>query len=112
MAKKAFEDKKISEDNKPKEDMDSGELVKFMQDLKSESMDMMDKLTQIDGILVRIKAQLESGKTISNKKLIDDIEDIRSRIGSLEREDEIELGEEEQADTLLEKLKKWVDQII
>jgi len=82
-----------------------------MKDMKKESKAMMNELIDIDDMLSRLKIRL-TDESASKRELYRIIDAIRLRIGVMEREDRIELNEEEEAETLLEKLKKWVDQIV
>ncbi|MBN2458964.1 hypothetical protein JXB28_01655 [Candidatus Woesearchaeota archaeon] len=88
-----------------------GEVMAFMRDMKKESKNMMTELIDIDDLLSKLKIKIAEDST-SKKELYRIIDSIRLRIGVMEREDRIELNEEEEAETLLEKLKKWVDQIV
>lgn len=94
------------------EEKDSkGELIAFMDDIKKESQAMMNELKTIDNILISLKSGIEAGAE-DKKALIKDIDSIRTRIGVLEQEDRREMNEEEIAESLLKKLKKWVDKVI
>jgi hypothetical protein len=91
---------------------ENGELSAFLNDMKEESADMMKKLVYIDSILINLQNMLISDDGIKKEYILSKIKEIRGQIGSIEQEDEMELGEEEETDTLLSKLKKWVDQIV
>ncbi|MBW2990891.1 hypothetical protein KY348_04250 [Candidatus Woesearchaeota archaeon] len=88
-----------------------GELMKFMEDMKKESQNMMKDLEEIDTRLVHLKELIEK-ENADKEKIIDLINSIRIRIGVLEKEDVREMNEEEIAESLLKKLKKWVDQVV
>ena len=90
---------------------EKGELVKFMDDIKKESEVMMNELKTIDDILLSLKSRINAGSE-DKDKLIRDIDDIRMRIGVIEGEDRREMNEEEVAESLLKKLKNWVDKIV
>lgn len=92
-------------------DNSRGEIIAFMKDMKKESKNMMDELIDIDDMLSKLKIKL-SQDSDCKKDLYRIIDAIRLRIGVMEREDRIELNEEQEAETLLEKLKKWVDQVV
>ena len=66
---------------------------------------------EIDDILLSLRDKVQKGK-ISKKKTIEIINSIRLRIGVIEREDKRELNEEEIAQSLLQKLKRWVDEVV
>lgn len=88
-----------------------GEIITFMEDIKKDSNEMMKELIHIDDLLCKIKAKV--GEEPVNKQEINRlIDSVRLRIGILEREERIELNEEEEAETLLEKLKGWVDRVV
>ena len=88
-----------------------GELEKFMKDMTDESRNIMRGLMEIDDYLASLQDKLEL-KDVDKESLIKEIQDLRLRIGVLEREDKREVSEEEVATTLLEKLKKWVDEAV
>lgn len=90
---------------------DQGEILAFMKDMKKESESMMKDLMEIDDILLSLRDKVQKGK-ISKKKTIEIINSIRLRIGVIEREDKRELNEEEIAQSLLQKLKRWVDEVV
>ena len=90
---------------------DQGEILAFMKDMKKESESMMKDLMEIDDILLSLRDRVQKGK-ISKKRTIEMINSIRLRIGVLEREDKRELNEEEIAQSLLQKLKRWVDEVV
>lgn len=90
---------------------DKGEILSFMRDMKKESESMMKDLMEIDDILLSLRDQVQKGK-ISKKKTIEIINSIRLRIGVLEREDKRELNEEEITQSLLQKLKRWIDEVV
>jgi len=90
---------------------EKGEVIKFMEDIKEESNIMMRDLIDIDDKLLSLQKKLELGE-VDKKEILKVIESVRLRIGVLEKEDRRELGEEEIAETLLEKLKKWVGQVV
>ncbi len=88
-----------------------GELEKFMKAMTDESRNIMRDLMEIDDYLASLQDKLEL-KDVDKQSLIKEIQDLRLRIGVLEREDKRELSEEEVATTLLEKLKKWVEEAV
>lgn len=90
---------------------EEGEVIRFIENIKKDSQSIMKDLEEIDSRLVRLNNLVEKG-TVDKEKIIDLINSIRIRIGVLEREDNRELSEEEIAETLLEKLKRWVDQVV
>lgn len=94
--------------NKKKE---KGEVIKFMEDIKTESETMMRNLMEVDDKLLSLEDRLELGE-VDKKEILKIIESVRLRIGVLEKEDRRELGEEEIAESLLGTLKKWVDQVV
>ncbi|MBN2052030.1 hypothetical protein JW756_00840 [Candidatus Woesearchaeota archaeon] len=100
-----------------KEDKDSeveegeGEVMAFMEDLEEDSKSMMQDLMDIDGMLLNLQERVEL-KNPGKEEILKDIESIRFRIGVLEKKDRIELSEEEEVETLLDKLKKWVDRVM
>lgn len=104
-----FEDDE--EDDQAKKVNDKGEVMHFMRDIEEESRSMMQDLTQIDNMLLSLKERVEEDRA-DRRELLRVIESIRLRIGVLEKEDRIEINEEEVAESLLSKLKKWVDQVV
>jgi len=94
-----------------KKNDEEGEVMEFMKDMEKESKSMMDDLAEIDNALLSLKERIED-KRADTDEIIKVIDKIRSRIGVVEREDKRELDEEEVAETLLDKLKRWVDQIV
>jgi hypothetical protein len=104
-----FEDDE--DDDQAKKANDKGEVMHFMRDIEEESRSMMQDLTQIDNMLLSLKERVEEDRA-DRRELLRVIESIRLRIGVLEKEDRIEINEEEVAESLLSKLKKWVDQVV
>lgn len=100
---------KNNDDNE--KEADEGEVMKFMKDIEKESKSMMLDLTEMDDTLLSLQERLEAGRA-DNKEILRTIEHLRLRIGVMEREDKRELNEEEVAESLLSKLKKWVDQMM
>jgi hypothetical protein len=94
-----------------KGESDKGEVMSFMKDMEEESKSMMQDLTGIDDMLVSLKERLEEDRA-DKREILRIIESVRLRIGVLEKEDKIEINEEEVAESLLSKLKKWVDQVV
>ncbi len=94
-----------------KKDTDQGEIIRFMEDMKKESQDMMKDLTEIDSRLIRLK-ELITKDSYDKEKILDLINSVRIRIGVLETEDRREINEEEEAETLLKKLKRWIEQVV
>lgn len=90
---------------------DKGELMSFMQDMKKESQTMMQDLMDIDDMLVSLEDRLRL-EDVDKRVILKTIEEVRLRIGVLEKEDKRELSEEAVAESLLKKLKKWVDQVV
>ncbi len=102
---------KFEDDEEEKKTNDKGEVMHFMRDIEEESRSMMEDLTQIDNMLLSLKERVEEDRA-DRRELLRVIESIRLRIGVLEKEDRIEINEEEVAESLLAKLKKWVDQVV
>jgi len=90
---------------------DEGEVMHFMKDMESESKSMMKDLAEIDDMLLSLKERVDDGRA-DRREILQTIEAIRLRIGVLEKEDKIEINEEEVAESLLAKVKKWVDQVV
>jgi hypothetical protein len=90
---------------------EEGEVMRFMKDIEKESKSMMLDLTDMDDMLLSLQERVEAGKS-DQKEILRTIENVRLRIGVMEREDKRELNEEEVAESLLSKLKKWVDQLV
>jgi hypothetical protein len=99
------------ENNNGEKPNSRGEIIAFMKDMKKESKAMMNELIDIDDMLSKLKMKL-ADESSSKREIYRMIDSIRLRIGVMEREDRIELNEEDEAETLLEKLKKWVDQVV
>jgi hypothetical protein len=90
---------------------DKGEVMAFMKDIEEESKSMMQDLAQIDDMLVSLAERLEEDRA-DKREILRTIESVRVRIGVMEKEDRIEMNEEEVAESLLSKLKKWVEQVV
>jgi hypothetical protein len=90
---------------------EKGEVMAFMKDIEEESKSMMQDLTEIDGMLESLNDRVEAGRA-DNREILRVIEKVRLKIGVMEREDKRELNEEEVAESLLSKLKKWVQQVV
>ena len=88
------------------DDFEEGELMRFLRDIENESKSMMHDLSEIDGMLMSLQERVDSGKSKIKSELLRTIENVRVRIGVLEREDKREMGEEEVAESLLDKLEK------
>ena len=88
-----------------------GEIDQILEDIKSESKEMMKELMEVDNILISVKDSIDFGD-FDKEELINKINDIRMRIGALEKDDVKEEKYEEIADNLILKLKKWVDLIV
>ncbi|KYK26068.1 hypothetical protein AYK26_01320 [Euryarchaeota archaeon SM23-78] len=101
----------MSPTNAAENEEDKGEIMYFMRDIKNESQAMMKDLMEIDDLLLSLKERLQVGR-IDRYKIEEIIDSIRLRIGVIEREDKREMDEEEEAASLLMKLKKWVDLIV
>lgn len=94
-----------------RKEFDEGEVMQFMKDIEKESQSMMRDLAEIDGMLESLQERIETGRA-DKKEIARTIENVRLRIGVLEKEDKREINEEEVAESLLSKLKKWVDQLV
>ncbi len=94
-----------------RKEFDEGEVMQFMKDIENESKSMMRDLTEIDGMLESLQERIETGRA-DKREIARTIENVRLRIGVLEREDKREINEEEVAESLLDKLRKWVDQLV
>jgi hypothetical protein len=101
----------FEEDDDKGDEAGKGEVMHFMKDLEEESRSMMQDLMQIDNMLLSLKERVEEDRA-DRKELLRVIESVRLRIGVLEKEDRIEMNEEEVAESLLSKLKKWVEQVV
>lgn len=97
--------------DEPKAQPDKGEVMAFMKDIEEESKSMMQDLAQIDDMLVSLAERLEEDRA-DKREILRTIESVRVRIGVMEKEDRIEMNEEEVAESLLSKLKKWVEQVV
>jgi hypothetical protein len=93
------------------DDFKEGEVMRFMKDIQKESKSMMHDLTDIDGMLISLQERIGSGRA-DKDEILRAIENIRVRIGVLEREDDREMNEEEVAESLLNKLRSWMEQIV
>jgi chromosome segregation ATPase len=91
-------------------ELEKGEIDRLLKDLRKEGEIMMQDLIGVDEQLVALKSSIESGN-IDKEELLEKINDIRQRIGTLEEEDKRELNEEDIATNLIAKLRKWVDAI-
>lgn len=83
----------------------------FMKDIEKESKSMMEDLVQIDNTLLSLKERIDEDR-IDRREILRILESVRLRIGVLEKADKREINEEEVAESLLSKLKKWVEQIV
>ncbi len=105
----------MAENDKDKEEAEleegEGEVMAFIGDMEEDSRSIMKDLIYIDGLLLTLQEKLET-EEIDKNELLRRIEEIRLKIGILERKDRIEIGEEEEAETLLNKIKKWVDKVV
>ncbi len=88
-----------------------GEVIQFMRDIKKESEALMMELIEIDGMLSKLENRLRT-EDVAKEETLKTIEQVRLRIGTLEKEDRREMNEEDVAESLLMKLKKWVDQVV
>jgi len=101
----------MPEDYADENKFDEGEVMHFMKDIEKESRSMMEDLAQIDNTLLSLKERVEEDR-IDRREILRIIESVRLRIGVLEKEDKREINEEEVAESLLDKLRKWVDQLV
>ena len=92
------------------DDSKAGEIDKILEDIKSESKLIMEDLMEVDNILSSLKDKVEMDET-SKESILKEIEAVRLRIGVLEKEDVQEEEYEEMADSLIKKLRKWVDYV-
>ena len=90
---------------------DEGEVMEFMKDLESESKNMMKDLKEIDDMLLSLSERVDSGRA-ERWEIIKTIEQVRLKIGIIEKEDKREMNEEEVAESLLGKVKKWMDMVV
>ena len=91
---------------------DKGEVFELMGDIKREATNMLEDLQDIDSSLTELENRIKDVDQINKEELLGIIETIRIKIGTIEKEDKRELEEEEIANNLLSKLKKWVDTIV
>ncbi|MBN1792730.1 hypothetical protein JW826_03535 [Candidatus Woesearchaeota archaeon] len=91
---------------------DDGEVIRYIKAFKEESEDMIKNLLYVDSLLQDLERRLSLGENISNEELLKKVKDLRVRVGDIKKEEEAELGEELIANNLLNKLKKWVDQLV
>ncbi|HJX05566.1 MAG TPA: hypothetical protein VJ461_02565 [Candidatus Nanoarchaeia archaeon] len=101
----------MQEDDDNEKKNAEGEIISFMRDIEKESKSMMSDLVEIDDKLSELKSKIAMEKT-SKREIFRMIDTIRLRIGIMEREDRREMNEEEVAETLLEKLRKWINQVV
>jgi hypothetical protein len=89
-----------------------GELIKYVQDFKAESEDMIKNLLYVDELVQSLERRIELGERPDDDELSDKLKDIRLRIGEIKKEEEEELDGELIANNLLNKLRKWVDELV
>jgi len=88
-----------------------GEITLILKDLKSESEAVMQKLKEMENLLATMNEGVKVG-TLGSELLLADIQDLRDKIGVIERVDAKEENEEVAADNLIEKLKRMIDMCI
>jgi len=91
--------------------MEEGEINRILDDIRQDSQNMMSDLAMVDDRLNQLRQRVISGEA-SQDEILRVIDEIRQSIGVIEDEDRKELGEEELADNLLDKLRSWVDKIV
>ncbi len=98
----------VPEDN---DTSDDGEVIKTLKDFKSKGQEIISELESVDEILYSLQNKLDVEEPIDKNELLVLIKDIRSRIGNIRKEEEAELGEDKIAINLLNKLRKWVEEM-
>ncbi len=93
------------------ENKEEGEISAIMGDIKRDTQSMMDDIREVNDFLNDLEKLLQTEK-VDKEQVMETIKAIKLRIGVLEKEDQRELSEEEIADSLISKLKKWMDAFI
>jgi hypothetical protein len=101
--------KDIPEDTDPTDD---GEIIRYVKAFKEEGEDMIKNLLYVDEILQSLQRRVELGEHITDDELVDKIKELRAFVGEIKKEEEDELGEDIIANNLLNKLKKWVNELV
>jgi hypothetical protein len=89
-----------------------GELIKYIEDFKKESEEMIKNLLFVDDLLQNLERRITLGEQLTSDELSEQLKDIRYRIGQIKQEEEEELDEEIIANNLLNKLRRWVDELV
>jgi len=93
------------------EEPTDGEIGQFLDDIKSDSEEMLKDLKEIDQKLSELEDNVAE-KKIGSNEILEQIRDIRVKVGIMENVDARELKEEEIANSLLTKIRSWVDRFM
>ena len=101
--------KSIQDDNDPTDD---GELIRYVKAFREQSYDMIKQMESSDEYMYSMQRRLELGDDVKKEEILAFIKELRARVGNIKKEEEAELGEERIAINLLNKLRKWVQEMV
>jgi len=83
-----------------------GKLV--LQQIRQMSRDLLEHAIDIDNFLADLHNRIKSGGQINKEELLDSLNEVRFKIGVIEREDTEELEEEEVLEHMISKINSLI----
>jgi len=101
----------MSDEEPEAKDGSEGEAIEFLEDLEKESESIIEYLKEIDEKLETITDIIKQEKFDKND-ILTEIAAIRLRIGVIENKGRKEISEEEEVESLLSKIRRWMEAIV
>ena len=86
-----------------------GEGKLLLEQIRQISQDLLRNLIEIDDKLAKLQESIKISEEVDKESLIKEINDMRLRIGVMEREDTVELKEEEILENMIKKLTALIE---
>ena len=87
---------------------DEGEGKDLLEQIRQTSQDLLERMIEIDNMLAELHNHIKSNEHIDKNELLNSLNDVRFKIGILEREDTEEIEEEEQLENMINKINSLI----
>ena len=89
--------------------MERGEGKQLLEQIRELSSDLMKSLKDIDGRLAVMQESIGSNDNLNRQELLEQVSEIRNKIGAMEKEDTEEMEDEEILENMISKLSKLIE---
>lgn len=87
---------------------DETEGKNALQQIRQMSQDLLEHAIEIDNLIADLHNRIKSGSEINKEELLNSLNEIRFKIGVIEREDTEELEEEEVLEHMISKINSLI----